>query len=170
MAGSCKLKDTEEVRSLLKKLEDMASMGEEGERDVAKDKLRKIASKYGIDPDNGKYISQKYFSYSKGKDYLAILTHCIYDTKHDAKIFEVSSPRNTIVVDLENVEYIEVCEKINHYWTEYSKEKDSLVIAFILKNKIGIAEGEVKGTIDVERVARLKGVIEDNNYTKKINA
>ena len=151
---SFKGKDTEKVKELLRKLEAMANRGESGERDVARAKLHEIAKKYGVSLDSigtDEKPSQNqnpdkpdtHFDLTRifpcrNKEYQLLLAHCIFECIPDAKINELRSPKFSIVVEMEAVTYIKVCEMIKHYWAAYSKEKDAFFRAFIAKNKIGV--------------------------------
>ncbi len=143
-----KLKDTAKIKQLLSKLEDMAKFGaESGERDSARRRIDEISEKYGIKKSlwDKKPVSEKTrkpedkFFACRSMEYKSLLTHCIFDTNKDAKVFD-SGGAFGLLANINDLEYIEIMEKMNHYWNSYIHERDILLKAFIIKHKIGTVD------------------------------
>ncbi len=137
------LKDTSKVKELLAKLEDMAKFGaESGERDSARRRIDEISLKYGIKKslwEKDETVKDKSFS-CRSEEYKSLLVHCIFDTKKDAKVFDNGAVKFGLLADINDLEYIEVMEKMKHYWDAYVNERAFLLKAFIIKHKIGTVD------------------------------
>lgn len=162
-------KDQKKLKELLDKLKAMAERGEKNERIVAQIKLEDLIRKYGILSHESK--SNKRII--KVKDWLEhknLLLQCIIDTKPDAKMEGYKAGKKIMVV-LNDLEYILVCEKLEFYWKKYLHQKDALFIAFVVKNRIGIEgnDGEkVKEIrIDVKKAASFVNAMETNQFINK---
>ncbi len=138
-----KLKDTAKVKELLSKLEDMAKFGAEaGERESARRRIDEISAKYGIKEslwEKKEVLKDKAFS-CRSEEYKSLLVHCIFDTKKDAKVFDNGAVKLGILADINDLECIEVMEKMKHYWDAYVQERSFLLKAFIIKHKIGTVD------------------------------
>ncbi len=175
-----KLKDTAKVKELLAKLESMAKFGaESGERDSARRRIDEISAKYGIEKSlwEEKAISRKpikpkdKFFPCKSMEYKTLLSHCIFDTNPEAKVFD-SGGAFGLLANVNDLEYIEVMEKMKHYWRAYVSERNMLLKAFIVKHQIGtvgVSEGDSSAisTIEYNAIKHLASVIVDKPFKAK---
>ncbi len=173
--GEVKLKDTAKVKELLAKLEDMAKYGAEaGERESARARIDEIAKKHGIKEslwDNGKSFNDKAFV-CRSEEYKSLLVHCIFDTKPTAKVFDNGAVRLGLLADINDLEYIEVMEKMKHYWDAYVKERGFLLKAFIVKHKIGTvdvseSDSAAISTLEYNAIKHRASVIAEKPFKQK---
>ena len=93
------------------------------------------------------------------------MVHCIIDTNKDAEI-SGDARKKELYCKLTDKEYVDICEKFNHYYPEYYKQKESLIKAFIIKNDLGIdgiEDDEV--TISEDEINGINEII--NSIVKK---
>lgn len=152
----------------------MAKMGESGERDVARRKIEEISLKYGINKplwENKKVVTDRTFS-CRSAEYRDLMSHCIFDTNKDAKVFENGGVKFGLIADITDLEFIEVMEKMEHYWKAYVVERTTLLKAFIIKHKIGtveVAECDAKAISKEEygNIKHMASVISEKPYKAK---
>jgi len=139
--ANIKNSDSAKIKALIKKVKVLSERGEGGERETAKIKLKELTDKYQIKKlDESKNVKRD-FRLVDFNDCKTIMTHCILDTKPTAKI-SGNEKKQELYCTLTDVEYIEVCEKFNHYYPEFYKQKELLLKAFIIKNDLGIIDEE----------------------------
>ena len=160
--ANLKNKDSNRIKSLLLKIKELAERGEKGERENAKLKLNELMSKYGISNfDVNKKYKKHSFKLFDFDDCKVIMTHCILDTNTN-NIIEGDKRKKELYCDLTDEQYIDVCEKFNHYYPDYHSQKENFLKAFIIKNELGIED-----TIDSEEDS--DSILEILNKTKIIN-
>ncbi len=175
MVGKSKTQTIKEAKrvaahhQLIPKLIAMAEKGEPGERDVAKEKLKQLLKKYSLSENDLQKSKSKerVFKVNDWDDHMNLLLHCILDTKPEASMNGDKKARKICVL-LTDLEYLEVAEKFNFYWSEYIKLKHSVFAAFILKNEIGIVEGvaeENSNDFHIEKITELIKNIEAKPFT-----
>ena len=130
-------KDSKKIKELIAKVKKLAERGEKGERENAKDKLKMLLDKYNITKFEESKIKERSFKLSDFNDCKVIMVHCIIDTNKDCEI-NGDARKKELYCKLSDKEYVDVCEKFNHYYPEYYRQKESLIKAFIIKNDLGI--------------------------------
>lgn len=140
--------DSKKIKELIRKVRTLAERGDKGEREVAKEKLRELMNKYHIKKFEESKSKKRSFKLADFNDCKTIMIHCILDTQPKAKV-EGSLQKKELYCNLTDEEYIDVCEKFNHYFPEFHKQRDFFVKAFILSNDLGIVE-DVFGEDEIE--------------------
>jgi hypothetical protein len=130
-------KDSKKIKELIAKVKKLAERGEKGERENAKDKLKMLLDKYNITKFEESKVKERSFKLSDFNDCKVIMVHCIIDTNKDCEI-NGDVRKKELYCKLSDKEYVDVCEKFNHYYPEYYRQKESLIKAFIIKNDLGI--------------------------------
>jgi len=150
-------KDTEEVRALLVKLNELAKRGVGGEADNARSKLKSLLLKYDLDISDLDDLveSRREFPYG-GTDVKQLLAQCIWDARPDA---EITSSKKRLYAILTLSEYVEVKEKYAHYSKCYKKEREQFLSAFIKKNGIGTTPPEGYVAPDMSKEEQKKEAI-----------
>jgi len=143
--------DLERIKVLVSKVLELAKKGVDGEKKAAKIKLEKLLKKYGltlsdIDGDENDK-QQRTFRIKNREDYLTVLTQVIWDVVPDIGI-QQNTKRLEIYSKLTTEQYIEVNEKFNYFWNFWVKEKEQFLMAFVIKNRLGLVSknrhGEAK--------------------------
>jgi len=107
--------DSKKIKSLITKVKALADKGEGGEKENAKKKLSELLDKYNITKFEEKKYKKRTFKLADFNDCKTIMTHCIIDTNKNACI-EGYKAKKELYVKLTDGEYIDVCEKFNHYY------------------------------------------------------
>jgi len=169
----CITKDTEEIKELMRKLNELAKRGEGGEADNARQKLINLMLKYDLDiSEIDDLVEVRREIGYQNTNYSQILAHCIWDVKPNADIRENKSRRKLLVI-LMATEYIEVMEKYKHYRKAFKEESKTFLKAFIIKNRIGLntpstkKAGKKELTEDDIKALRMTGALDDNKYSGK---
>lgn len=161
--------DHEKIQALLLKLKAMAERGEAHERDVAQIKLDDLIAKYNLEPGKAKN-DKRIFKVRDWAEHKNLLLQCIIDVKANAKM-EGDKTGKKIYVELEDLEYIEVCEKWDYYWKEFLIQKEGLFTAFVVKNKIGTNGNDEKNTdLNEDRISetvKFMAVIDQKKFANK---
>jgi hypothetical protein len=161
-----KTNDSKKIKSLIKKVKELADRGDDNERDVAKMKLAELMNKYNLKKFEPK-IKKRSFKLANYEDCKDIMVHCIIDTNSKSEI-EGSLQKKELYVKLTDEEYVDVCEKFNHYYPEYYKQKQLLLKAFILKNEIGIvqSENDEQEDTEIEDLVSVLNFVKEKRYSK----
>ncbi len=157
---------------LIKKLRTMATRGgTPAEKNLAKIKLKELAEKYKINPDEY-YVDipkkKKVFKVADWDDYKNIMVHCILDTAPFTEITGSQSERK-LIANLTTKEFDEVLKKFSHYYELFRKEKEALLAAFILKNNLGIIDNEItddKMEEDINSILKYLSILDNNQISK----
>lgn len=131
--------DSKKIKALMVKVKALADKGEGGEKENAKKKLNELLEKYNITKFEEKKYKKRTFKLADFNDCKTIMTHCIIDTNKNASI-EGYKAKKELYVKLSDEEYIDICEKFNHYYPIFHRQRESFVKAFILKNDLGITD------------------------------
>ena len=164
-----KTNDSKKIKSLIKKVKELADRGDDNERDVAKMKLAELMNKYNLKKFEPK-IKKRSFKLVNYEDCKDIMVHCIIDTNSKSEI-EGSLQKKELYVKLTDEEYVDVCEKFNHYYPEYYKQKQLLLKAFIIKNNIGISESNRDEDFrdyfdDIQELLKALNFVKEKRYSK----
>lgn len=133
-----KIKDSEKIKKLMRKVKALADKGDSGEKVAAQSKLKSLMNKYDIQKFEESKIKKRTFKLSNFDDSKTIMVHCILDAVSSCDI-EGSLQRKELYASMTDEQYINVLEKFNHYYPEYIKQKESFLLAFILKNNLGVS-------------------------------
>lgn len=161
-----KTNDSKKIKSLIKKVKELANRGDANERDVAKQKLNELMAKYDLKKFEPK-VRKRSFKLANYEDCKDIMVHCIIDTNPKSEI-EGSLKSKELYVKLTDEEYVDVCEKFNHYYPEYYRQKQLFLKAFILKNEIGIveSENEEQEESEIEDLVSVLNFVKEKRYSK----
>ena len=143
-----KVKDSQSIKALIEKVRELALRGDDGEKSNAESKLKLLMDKYRIRKFEEEQELERVFKLADFGDCKTIMVHCILDTKADACITG-NERRKEIYCVLSDEQYIDVCEKFHHYFPLFYKQKDAFVKAFIIKNNLGIIDGDSE--VDLKR-------------------
>ena len=150
--------DSTKIRSLIKKVKALAEHGELGEKESAKVKLNQLLDKYQIKIFEEAKKKKRSFKLADFGDCKTIMVHCIFDTDSIAKI-EGSKQKKELYCKLTDEEYIDVCEKFNHYYPDFYRQREAFIKAFILKNDLGIVDGDGDDDIEQEMVSNINNLM-----------
>lgn len=161
-----KTTDSKKIKSLMKKIKELADRGDAYERDVARDKLKELMAKYNLKKFEPK-VKMRSFKLANYEDCKDIMVHCIIDTEPKSQI-EGSLKSKELYVKLTDEQYVDVCEKFNHYYPEYYRQKQLFLKAFILKNEIGIVESEndEQEESEIEDLVSILNFVKEKKYSK----
>ena len=154
--------DTKKIKALIIKVKALADKSEGGEKENAKRKLTELLLKYNITKFEENKYKKRTFKLADFNDCKTIMIHCVIDTNKNASI-EGYKAKKELYCKLTDEEYVEVCEKFNHYYPIFNRQRENFVKAFILKNDLGIAEStnSVENTED-------EGLAEISDFFKNI--
>lgn len=136
-----KIKDSDsgKIKQLIQKVRALADKGEGGEKESAKIKLNELLEKYNIKKFEEKASKKRVFKLADFNDCKTIMTHCIIDTFKSAKI-EGYRAKKELYCKLTDEQYIDICQKFNHYFPIFVRQRENFIKAFILKNDLGISD------------------------------
>jgi len=134
--------DLDRIKLLVTKVNELVKRGVDGEKQAAQKKLEKLLKKYGIDINdiNNDDKHKRIFRIKNREDYLSILVQVIWDIVPRLDVVQ-NTKRLEIYCNLTNEQYIEVKEKFESYWNLWFKEKEQFMLAFIIKNNLGVGKG-----------------------------
>jgi|694.fasta_scaffold113211_6 hypothetical protein len=158
--------DLNKIKVLISKVEALADKGVGGEKENAKIKLKELLDKYNIKKFKENENKLRTFKLVDFADCKTIMTHCIIDTKKDAEI-EGYKTKKELYCKLTDKEYIEVCEKFNHYYPEFYKQREAFIKAFIIKNDLGIIDsGQNNEVEDLSMINNMLKSVSQNKFGK----
>jgi len=161
--------DLNKIKVLISKVEALADKGVGGEKENAKIKLKELLDKYNIKKFKENENKLRTFKLVDFADCKTIMTHCIIDTKKDAEI-EGYKTKKELYCKLTDKEYIEVCEKFNHYYPEFYKQREAFIKAFIIKNDLGIIDsGQNNEVEDLSMINSMLKSVSQNKFGKNKN-
>lgn len=131
--------DSGKIKLLMQKVRALADKGEGGEKENAKRKLAELLERYNIKKFEEKASKKRTFKLADFNDCKTIMIHCIIDTNKNAKI-EGYKAKKEIYCKLTDEQYIDVCQKFNHYFPIFIRQRENFIKAFILKNDLGISD------------------------------
>lgn len=140
--------DSKKIKELIKKVRVLAERGEKNEKEVALCKLKELMAKYQIKKFEESKHKKRVFKLVDFGDCKTIMVHCILDTNPKTSV-DGSKQKKELYCTLTDEEYINVCEKFNHYYPEFVKQREVFVKAFIVANNLGIIDGESDVSEDV---------------------
>lgn len=156
--------DSKKIKELIKKVKILSERGEKNERFVAKAILKDLMAKYQIKKFDEDKNKKRVFKLVDFGDCKTIMVHCILDTKPKASV-DGSKQKKELYCFLTDEEYVSVCEKFNHYYPEFVKQREVFVKAFILANNLGIVDGESDvNDGDVNEIKKMLGNVKATNY------
>jgi hypothetical protein len=158
------VKDSEKIKNLISKVEKLADRGDSGEKENAKAKLKILLEKYNIKKFEEQKNKERSFKLSDFVDCKTIMVHCILDTKKDSEITG-DARKKELYCKLNDKEYIDVCEKFNHYYPLYHRQKDALINAFIIKNNLGIVDSDIDvSSIDIDSIKEIIDSVDSKRF------
>lgn len=170
------LNDKKKILALVKKVQKLSEAGIQGEKETAKVMLEKLLQKYNLKKfELSEKPKKRTFKLANYNDCRAIMTHCILDTVDGISIEGLKSKKE-LYCKLSDEQYIDVCEKFNHYYPIYhsqiqrhEKQKDALLKAFLIKNNLGIVneDGFEDEVMDVYEIVDVISEVEAHRYAKK---
>ncbi len=167
--------DKKKILALIEKVKRLSESGDRGEKINAQEMLDKLLKKYNLKKfELMQKPKKRTFKLQNFKDCLAIMTHCILDTVEDISIEGLDRKRE-VYCKLTDEQYIDVCEKFNHYYPIYEiqvkkhdKQRGALLKAFLIKNNLGISSSEEEEEADdICEIKEMMSGVEENRYSKK---
>lgn len=162
--------DSGKIKLLIQKVRALADKGEGGEKENAKRKLSELLEKYNIKKFEEKASKKRVFKLADFNDCKTIMTHCIIDTLKSAKI-EGYKSKKEIYCKLTDEQYIDVCQKFNHYFPTFVRQRENFIKAFILKNDLGISDltpiqDDNTENKEISEISEMMKGINDNKFKK----
>ena len=166
--------DKKKILTLIEKVKKLSVSGDRGEKVNAQAMLDKLLQKYNLKKfELMQKPKKRTFRLLNFKDCMVIMTHCILDTVEDTSIQGLDRKRE-LYCKLTDEQYIDVCEKFNHYYPLYNsqvqkhdKQREALLKAFLIKNNLGIVSSDNdEEAEDVSDIKEMMGVVKENRYTK----
>jgi len=156
--------DSKRIKDLIKKVRVLAERGEKNERDVAKVKLAELMEKYQLTKFEESKSKKRSFKLIDFCDCKTIMVHCILDTNATTTI-DGSLQKKELYCNLTDEEYVNVCEKFNHYYPEFVNQREAFMKAFILTNDLGIVDGECETQEeDINNIKNMMQNVRATNY------
>lgn len=126
--------DLDKIKQTLIKVKELAERGEDGEKQVAQNKLKTLLDKYGIDISEIEFEKpiERNIKHHKDSDSRTILVQVIASVRKTG-IF-ITKNKHLAHAELTYDEYIEVLEKYKYFWGLYKKQKHIFQQAFITRN------------------------------------
>jgi hypothetical protein len=159
--------DSNKIKKLILKVKELAERGEKGERENAKVKLKELMDKYQmLKFDITNKPKSRTFKLVDFDDCRAIMTHCILDTRSNSKI-EGDKRKKELYCELTDEQYVDVCEKFNHYYPDYFSQKDAFLKAYIIKNELGVCDEDMiedSEDNDIDKIISNSKKITKNKY------
>jgi len=158
--------DLSKIKSLANKLNNLYEKGDKNEKDVAKSKLDSLLKKYSIKSYNDLNVYKREFKLADWNDCLIIMTHCILDTVNIE--IEGDKKAKCLYCNLTDSQYIEVCEKFNHYYPMFVNQRDNFIKAFLLANDLGIIDADDKDVsdFDINGIAEVSKIVKSKKLIK----
>jgi hypothetical protein len=163
--------DLDRLKNLIGKVKGLADRGVDGERDSAQNTLEKLLNKYGIKLKDieQQNKTKRTFRIVNKDDCITVLSQIIWDVVPDAKIKQHIRALE-IYCSLTNEQYIEVSEKYQYYWKLWCEEKQHTLIAFVVKNNLGVNHNEGSKKLDEKTIKGAKdkmATVTKGNYINK---
>ena len=132
-----------EGRDLNRTLSSLVSMSENGstnsEKENAKEKIKSICLKYGIECNEISDLDSKVRSFKYNSlESKEILSQCIFDVMGSGIEVTCDSTDKLLFSNVNASQFVKVKELYNYYWREYKKERYNFLQKFILENQIGV--------------------------------
>ena len=162
--------DSGKIKLLMQKVRALADKGEGGEKENAKIKLSELLEKYNIKKFEEKSSKTRVFKLADFSDCKIIMIHCIIDTLKSSKI-EGCKAKKEIYCKLTDEQYIDVCQKFNHYFPTFVRQRENFIKAFILKNDLGISDltpiqNDNTENKEISEISEMMKGINDNKFKK----
>lgn len=130
---------------LAKKLKELAERGIGGEKENAEKKLSSLMQKYGITPEMLEENLMRERSFEIGKfpnfDH-QIITSVIGRNRSVYKSKRKIKGKHYLYVELTDIEFIEISEKIAFYSAKYEQDLDLFYTAFIQRNRLFVKKDD----------------------------
>ncbi len=129
----------EKILNLAKKLHALAERGMGGEKENAEMMLVKLAEKYNIDLKDLQSVQKQHriFKFDENNNFHKRFVQQIIASVIGAVDFYYAGLiHNNWAVEISDVEFIEISEKIEFYWPAYLNDLEIFYTAFIQKNEL----------------------------------
>lgn len=139
----------DKVINLAKKVKALADRGKDGEKLVAKERLKKICEKYNISEEELIILEElNDFYFIIHDPYEKDLLKNVICMVLNVKGFRWKERNNCIKILMTSSNYSDVCQAFQHYKSTYDSYKKHLVDAIIIKNEIYCTRNESKPPVD----------------------
>ena len=129
----------EKILNLAKKLQALAERGHGGEKENAELMLEKLALKYNIVLKDLQSVQKQHriFNFDEKNDFhKRFVKQIIASVLGQVDFYYAGLIHNNWAVEVSDVEYIEISEKIEFYWPAYLNDLEIFYTAFIQKNEL----------------------------------
>lgn len=129
----------EKILNLAKKLQALAERGTGGEKENAEIMLAKLAEKYSIDLKDLQSVKKQHriFKFDENNNFhKKFVQQVIASVIGAADFYYAGLIHNNWAVEISDVEYIEISEKLEFYWPAFLNDLEIFYTAFIQKNEL----------------------------------
>jgi hypothetical protein len=128
----------EKILNLAKKLQALAERGHGGERENAEVMLTKLANKYSIDLKDLQSVKKMHriFKFDDHFFHKKFVQQVIASVIGEIDFYYAGLIHNNWAVEISDVEYIEISEKLEFYWPAFLNDLEIFYTAFIQKNEL----------------------------------
>lgn len=162
---------SEPIIELLKKIKALADKGIGGEKDNAERKLELLMQKHGITLESLEkhLVSYRDFKYPPGTE--AIAHHVAWSVIPGTKLYGRKSSKNVMIVEADDFQELEIRYLLDLYLRAWKKEVGSLLVAFVLKNDLGVDKKDssnprVLSKEEQEKIRRMMEGVDKTNRNK----
>lgn len=138
---------TDRILELAKKLKALAERGHGGEKTNAEDQLKRLIDKYGIKLENIEQpiLQFRIFKFDEKDELHKKFVRQIILSVIGLKDFYYSGLiHNNWTVEIDDLQFIEISEKIDFYWPIFKSDLEIFYTAFVQKNELTVDVDESK--------------------------
>lgn len=132
---------SERILELVKKLKALAERGVGGEKVNAEEQLKKLIEKYKIDLTriNEPILQYRIFRFDEKDEFHKKFVRQIILSVIGFKEFYYSGLiHNNWAVEIDDIQFIEISEKLDFYWPIFKSDLEIFYTAFIQKNELTV--------------------------------
>lgn len=163
---------SDKIKSLLLKIKALADSGVGGEKENAHERLNFLLRKYNVSMSDLESEEIKDFEYSSEHQYRHIIIQVCASLRVPS--FYKRRSRTCIIIECTNSQYIEICDKVDHYIKAYKEQLEIFNTAFYYKYNLYDMSGTKKPKsedIDFERIRSMQKMassMKDDDYILKL--
>jgi len=146
---------SERILELAKKLKALAERGEGGEKVNAFDQLQKLIKKYDLNLEDFETakLSYRVFAFDMHDEtHKKFVRQVIISVIGLTDMYYNGLIHNNWAVEIDDLQYVEISEKIDFYWPIFKREMEIFYTAFVQKNDLtlNVPEGEMPTLSEAE--------------------
>lgn len=136
---------SDRILELAKKLKALAERGEGGEKINAEDQLKRLVEKYQLNLDDIQSVRLQYriFKFNDTDELeKKFVKQVISSVVGATNFYYAGLIHNNWAVEIDDLQYVEISEKIDFYWPIFKADLEIFYTAFIQKNDLTLIVDE----------------------------